>query len=114
MSRVLLAGLSIAGFVWATIHIRYWNLVHPARLPFTTWSSVFVRRDVDERLRVSVIRAFAHNHIAVLRVRMREAKCELVCLAARVHEIAHTERRWQQCREALCVFADQLVQIARV
>ena len=70
--------------------------------------------DIDQRLRVPVVRVVDDDHVLRIRVRAGETQREIVRLAARVHEIAHGQRIGQRGRQPFGVLDDPPVEVPSV
>ena len=73
-----------------------------------------VGTDVDAALGVAVVAPVDGDDVAPSRGRAGDAQCQLIGLAARVHEVDHAERVGKQPRQSLGVVEDGAVQVARV
>jgi hypothetical protein len=73
--------------------------VHPVGGAGAARAGVLVGADVDERVRVPVVRRLEHDRVAAPGVRARQPERQLVRLARRVEEVAHLERRRERGRE---------------
>ena len=81
---------------------------------FSTGPVELVRTDVYERRRVAVIGGVQHDDITAPGVCPRQSQRQLVGLAARIHEVAHPERRRQRRDQPLREHRQLVVQVARV
>ncbi len=112
--RVFLPRARIVAPELAAVGVGNRHDVHPRPGALSARAVELVRADVDERGRVSVIRAVHDNHVAPARVCARQAQRQLVRLAAGAHEIADAERIRQRRDEALREPRQAVVQIPGV
>ncbi|MNR23743.1 hypothetical protein D3C85_1407800 [compost metagenome] len=100
--------------IHTTVGIRDGRLKHMICTPFTGFTLVLVRAEVDQFLRSAVVSPIQHNCIVTPRVIARHTQHEAVCFTSRTAEGSDCQTFRQGSREPLCILHDIIVQITRV
>ncbi|MNQ99780.1 hypothetical protein D3C85_1155300 [compost metagenome] len=112
-------GVTLAKFlerplIHTTVGIRDGRLEHMVCAPFTGFTLVFVRAQVDQFLGSAVVSPIQHDRIVTPGVIARHTQHEAVGFTSRTTEGSDRQTFRQSGGEPLCILDDIVVQVARV